>query len=478
MKCKIAIIGLGNVGMTILYNLFLTKENLDIILIDNHPERANANQIDLSHTLNNSNRVFVGDYKDLDDVDILIIASGIKNLDDRTLFLKNSYKMIREIMYKINKTNFSGNIIVVSNPNDVLTTYVAKMYDLKKVIGTGTSLDTNRMKYYLNLKVKTNNLDINVVGEHGLSQVVLWDEVKFNKKHNLSLEEKKELEEKVKKIANEIVLKKGYTNYGVTACVNKIVDLLINESLEVINLSSYDKEHEIAYSYKSQIIDKKIQKIKDKNSYNELLLESIRKIKKEYNIFNSKIIGIDLDDTITILQEYMLEEASKFDKLIKGTGIIDDSKYLIGEKYGWQEEVKDEFFKNYRIRAIEKAKVRDDCRKYLNKLIEQGYEILIITARSPKYYDNPYEYTKKWLEDNKIPFTKLITDAKSKKDICLKEGVSIFVDDMPKNCLEVKNISNIDVYIMDNKDNILENKDIKRIRNFYELYKEITCKQE
>ena len=167
----------------------------------------------------------------------------------------------------------------------------------------------------------------------------------------------------------------------------------------------------------------------------------------------------------------MLEEAYRYDKIIHGKGIIDDSKYLIGEKFGWSDLEKEEFFQKYRIKAIEKATIRKNAKKVLQKLIDLGYQIIIITARSPKYYNDPYEYTKKWLEKNKVPYTKLIVDSSNKLDICLRENVSIFVDDMPNNCLEVKNNSKIKVYMMDNGNNFC--KDIPKIKDYLELYEVI-----
>lgn len=191
------------------------------------------------------------------------------------------------------------------------------------------------------------------------------------------------------------------------------------------------------------------------------------------NDVNTKIIGLDLDDTITYLKDEMEKEASIFDKSINGNGIIDDSKYLVGEKYGWEKSDLDKFFRLHRIKVINNATIRDDVIIYLNKLMELGYEIIIITARNSNYYKNPYEYTKNWLDKNNIPYTKLIVNAKSKKEICERENVSIFVDDMPSNCLEVNGLSNIKVFIMDNKDNYLDDNSIIRINNFKDLYENI-----
>ena len=169
----------------------------------------------------------------------------------------------------------------------------------------------------------------------------------------------------------------------------------------------------------------------------------------------NKIIGIDLDDTITNIRESMHEEADKFAKS-KGLKIIDDTKYLVGEKYGFTESELEEFFKNYRIKIVENAKVRSGAKDVLKKIINLAYE-----------------FTKNWLDKNEIPYTKLIVNAKNKKEICKEEKVSIFIDDMPSNCLDVAGLSNIKVYIMDNVDNYLQDNRVKRIYSFLELYDDL-----
>ena len=464
---KIGIIGLGNVGKTILYNLFLTMDNLDFVLLDHHEDRLKGEIIDFNHMLTN-NVLKIGNYKDLEDCKIIIIATSIKYNSDRVVFLHNSYLMIKDIMDNLLTTNFKGDILVVSNPNDVLTTYVATRYNQKKVFGTGTYLDTNRLKYYLKeiYHEDIKNIDANVIGEHGLEQVILWNKVKIkNKKININDDLKKELENKVKNIAYEIVSLKGYTNFGVVSCVHNIIDSILNNKETIFPISSYDPLYQIAYSFPSKIINYEI--VKEKNNLNKELYNSIKKIESEYNIFkNEIIIGIDLDDTITDIRDEMLKEALKFDKKINGKGIIDHTKYFVGEKYNWTIEQKEEFFNKHRRKIVENAKVRDYAIESLKRLSNLGYKIIIITARNKKYYKDPYNETKKWLDEHNIVYHKLIVDVESKKNICLKEKVNIFIDDLPKNCIEVSSIPGVSVYIMDNVDNTCNDLRIKRIYGF------------
>jgi len=185
---------------------------------------------------------------------------------------------------------------------------------------------------------------------------------------------------------------------------------------------------------------------------------------------DKKVIGFDLDDTITDIYKDMLNEAYKFDLSINGNGIINNDEYLVGKKYKWSDEILDLFFRKHRIKVVERAKIRDNAIKIMNKLKEDGYKIVIITARSDKYYDDSYQYTYNWLKKNDIPFDKLIVNAKDKREVCLSENIGIFVDDMPQNCEDVLKIPNIKVYLMDNLENTCDNNEIIRVKDYLELY--------
>lgn len=169
----------------------------------------------------------------------------------------------------------------------------------------------------------------------------------------------------------------------------------------------------------------------------------------------------------------MLKEAFKFDLEINGQGIVDNSKYLIGEKFNWNEELKNKFFLNYRFKVIDKAKLRKNVIKVFKKLQNDGYKIIIITARSEKYYKDPYNYTYNWLKKYHVPFDKLIVNSLNKKEICLQENIDIFVDDMPSNCENVSSIKNIKVYMMDNVDNFSNSNKVIKVKDLDELYKKI-----
>lgn len=470
---KIGVIGCGNVGLSIIHNIEILNWEIEIKIIDNNKERTLSNIIDFNHMLS-STKLSLSEYNDLDDCKILIISSGIKYNKNRTVFLKESYLMINKIMKNIKKTKFSGIIIVVSNPCDVLTTFVAKNYDKNKVIGMGCMLDTNRLKNLLGLKYQINPhfIDATIVGEHGTMQKIIWDKVKINNKNiALSNDEKKYFEECVKDAASEIVKGKGYTNYGISSCVVYLIEHILSFKEKEFRFigSLYNSDYDVSYSY-PLIYDGNVFKYDNLCDIDDDMDFCINKIKKEYFIFqNDKVIGIDLDDTITDIQDDMKYYASIFDKENNGLGIVNKDKYLVGEMYNWNLEMKEKFFSTYRKIVIEKAKVRKNVSKIFHKWQDLGYKIVIITARNEKYYTNPYEYSYKWLKKHHIPFDLLVVNSSDKKKICQKYGVNYFIDDMPSNCLSVNEINKIKVFIMDNGNNLLDNKNIIRVKNFEEI---------
>ena len=467
---KIGIIGCGKVGLTIVHELLVLNSDLKLLLIDENQKKLLSNIDDLNQRLSNV-QIKIGNYNDLDDCSIIILTIGIQEEKNRTRFLKNSYQMISNVMDKIKKSAFQGKIIVVSNPNDVITTYVAKHYDNNKVIGTGTTLDTKRLKYFLGekLNILPKKIDAVIVGEHGREQTILWNCCQYQGLHiDINDNDKKELAEKVINAASLIVQGKGYTNYGIASCVVEIILKILENKPFSLVASFYDLKNDISYSQPIKYTDNKIF-INDDYPMPKMA-KCLTKIKREYKIFEQEtIIGIDLDDTITDIQEEMKKKARIFDLENHGNGIVDVNKYLVGEMYNWNNEMKDQFFRTYRREIVNNAKIRKNVVKVFRNWQKLGYKIIIITARNKKYYDDPYLDTYKWLKKHHLPFDELIIGSNNKKEICEKYKINYFVDDMPINCLEVNKIKDVKVFIMDNGNNICDDKDIIRINNFEEM---------
>ena len=152
------------------------------------------------------------------------------------------------------KSGFDGYFLIATNPLDIMTylTFKYSGFAPNKVIGTGTSLDTARLRFLISEKVGVNPKDINayVIGEHGDSEFTLWSSAlvgseKIDK--YLTEEEKESIENDVKNAAYEIINKKGATYYGVAMCLTRITNAILNNENSIITVSSYDKENDVLY---------------------------------------------------------------------------------------------------------------------------------------------------------------------------------------------------------------------------------------
>lgn len=215
MSYKIGIIGAGNVGVSYAYSLINQGLDIrDIVLIDIDKDKTKGKALDLSHSLSFArgyvNNVFVGEYEDIADANIICITAGAPQNAKNASRMEDIHKcreIIEEIMQNVLKVNFDGIILVASNPLDAITYKVAKMYneDYNRVIGSGTLLDTARMRYEVAQKLDFPLRSISgyVFGEHGDSQFVAWSSVKINNTYDikdyLTQEEMNTIEDRVKK---------------------------------------------------------------------------------------------------------------------------------------------------------------------------------------------------------------------------------------------------------------------------------------
>lgn len=269
MSYKIGIIGCGNVGVN--YAFSLINQSLDIneiVLIDINKEKTEGQALDLAHSIAFSksyiNNVYYGDYNNVDDADILCITAGMPQGTKKTSRMEDitgANTIIENIMKNVNATKFNGIILVASNPLDIMTFKIAKLYEnqYNKVIGSGTLLDTARLRYELAVKLNFPLKSISgyVFGEHGDSQFVVWSSVKISQNYSvddyLTPKEKLEIEEKVKKDGFEVAKKQGYTCYGISNALTRITRAIIYDEKAILPVSSYDKDNEIYISSLSKI---------------------------------------------------------------------------------------------------------------------------------------------------------------------------------------------------------------------------------
>lgn len=244
---KVAIVGVGYVGAGIAYALMLKDTASEIVLIDSKADVANAEMLDIRHGISNMGRakVYCGDYSDISDCDLIVVTAGRNRRPNETRLdmASDNIKIAESTVSEMKKYYKQGVILVVSNPVDVITHYIAKEMNLPegRVFGTGCILDSSRLisliSEYVGLTPEF--ISATIVGEHGNSQVALWDEVKvsnipfdeFCNAENLvcDVETKEKMAKKVLTMGTEIIGGKGKTYYGIATCVCYLADAILNK---------------------------------------------------------------------------------------------------------------------------------------------------------------------------------------------------------------------------------------------------------
>ena len=256
---KIVIIGCGNVGLEFLKKICLIDMDLDISLIDLDEEKLTGEILDLEHSLvySNSNiNLKLGTYNDCNDADIVVITAGVpQSTKNRLDDLEKANEIIVDITNNLRNTSFNGICLVACNPLDVITELVAHYtdYPYNKVIGTGTMLDTARLKSLISKKIniKPNDINVYVLGEHGNSEFIAWSNANIgleNLSQFLSIEEKEELEDETRHMGGTIVKHKGYTSDGVASCLLELTLTILKDLKKVYPVSNYNTTYDVYIS--------------------------------------------------------------------------------------------------------------------------------------------------------------------------------------------------------------------------------------
>lgn len=258
MHNKVVIVGCGNVGMSYAYALLNQRTNVnELILIDLNKDRALGEAMDLNHCLAfapSKIDIRCGDYTDCSDAKIVVIAAGAnqnKGESRMDLIYKNS-RIFKSIVGDVVKSGFKGIFLVATNPLDVMTylTWKYSGFDYHRVLGSGTSLDTSRLRYLIGdkLGIGPKNIHAYVIGEHGDSEFVPWSNATVglqNVGKFLSVEEKQEIADEVKNAAYKIIERKGATYYGIGMCLVSITNAILGDENRIITVSTYDKENDV-----------------------------------------------------------------------------------------------------------------------------------------------------------------------------------------------------------------------------------------
>lgn len=247
---KVVVVGLGNVGMAYVSNLVNTRLADEIVLIDINRDKILGEAMDLAHaaTVFNTNiNVKAGDYKDCFNADIVVIAAGLNQEkgETRLNLINRNEEIIKSIVKEVMQSGFDGIFLVATNPVDIMSYAVRKYSGLphNRIIGTGTLLDTERLKYLLSKKIQvsTENIHAYVLGEHGDSSFVVWSKSTVGMVPILETVPKDDLEaieNETKRLGYKIIEYKDETSYGVAMCLIKITKAIFNDENIVLNVSS------------------------------------------------------------------------------------------------------------------------------------------------------------------------------------------------------------------------------------------------
>lgn len=258
-KRKVVLVGTGFVGMSMAYSLLNQGDTTginELVLIDVLKDKAIGEAMDLAHGLPCSSshlKVKAGDYLECNDADIVVITAGLNQKPGQTrleLSTANA-KIMKDITRQVVASGFNGIFLVASNPVDLMTKVVQEVsnFPTNKVIGSGTALDTARLRYLIGkyLNISNKNVHAYIMGEHGDSSFVPWDHayVGCKKIKDIMKDAKRDLADldqiyvDVRDAAYEIIEKKKATYYGIGLGLAKIVKSILNDTNEILTVSAY-----------------------------------------------------------------------------------------------------------------------------------------------------------------------------------------------------------------------------------------------
>ena len=277
----------------------------EMVLIDANAKKAEGEAMDLSHgsAYLTPMNIYAGTYDDIVDAGIIVITAGANQKPDETRLdlVKKNVQIFKSIIPEIKKRNCEGILLIVSNPVDILTEVALKLsgFPSNRVIGSGTVLDTARLKYVLGKHLQVDPRDIHayIIGEHGDSELVVWSgaqvagihinhfcELRGHFNHEEAMER---LAQEVRDSAYEIIERKGATYYGVAVAVKRIATAIVKDEHAVLPVSSLMQGefglNDLCLSIPTVIGQNGVEKVVDiylNNDENDKLQSSARALKE------------------------------------------------------------------------------------------------------------------------------------------------------------------------------------------------------
>lgn len=252
---KVAVVGCGFVGAASAFALMESGLFSEMVLIDANKDKAEGEALDISHGLPFAKpmQIYAGDYADLADAAVVVVTAGAgqKPGETRLDLVKKNVGIFKSIIPQIAEHNKEGIMLIVANPVDILTQTALKLsgYPENRVFGSGTVLDTARLKYLLgeHLSVDSRSVHAFIIGEHGDSEIAAWSstnvsgiplddfcEMRGHFDHENSM---KRIAEDVKNSAYSIIEKKGATYYGIAMSVKRICEAIVRDEKSILPVS-------------------------------------------------------------------------------------------------------------------------------------------------------------------------------------------------------------------------------------------------
>ena len=257
LKPKIAIIGAGNVGSTFAFSLMISGLAREIVLIDKNESLAIGECMDLNHGLSfaHPTKIYAAGFEGCVDADIVVITAGANQKPDetRTDLVNKNVAIFKDIVPAVAKYAKNSILLVVTNPVDILTYVTLKLsgFPSNRVIGSGTVLDTARLKYMISdyAKVDPGNIHAYIMGEHGDTELPVWSNATIGgmdietycseyAQQGNAKNELKEIFLKVKNSAYEIIKRKGATNYSIALSLVKITRSILRDENSILPVST------------------------------------------------------------------------------------------------------------------------------------------------------------------------------------------------------------------------------------------------
>ena len=256
-KRKLVLVGTGFVGMSIVYSI--VNEGIgvnELVLIDVLKDKAEGEAMDISDGIPCSPSHMIvksGDYSECSDADIVVITAGLNQKPGQTRLelSEANAKIMKDITNQVVESGFNGIFLVASNPVDIMTKVVQEVskFPTNKVIGSGTALDTSRLRYQVGkyLDISSKNIHAYVMGEHGDSSFVPWEHAYVGCKRMIDIirdsgknfSDLDKIYVEVRDSAYEIINRKKATYYGIGIGLAKIVKNILNDTNEILTVSAY-----------------------------------------------------------------------------------------------------------------------------------------------------------------------------------------------------------------------------------------------